>query len=339
MSEPESNGVVVRTTYLLLDTNILYRYVTQGHEGYEPDLWGDVIRLVDAGRLRLLLSEVVTLEFQKLCRHLDDDIAGNIGAEVDRARNSFNIKPRVWNELGNFPKYIDDCIKTFAHGAKQQFQARAEMANRALARISAIHLPLDPDLMLRAERRKLSHRTDLNKERNGADLLILESLARYFDGPARDDELLFCTDNRKDFGTEVRGDYLVHSAFRGELPGRTRFFANLHDLVQFVRGDSPLESPRAEDVEEARKREAKLAEIDTRLATYEAEMLGELWARHEPQIIHDAEQASRMLDEEGREAVLGDNRRGASRFIAGEVRRLVEEERARLWKEKDVYMQ
>ncbi len=47
------------TPYVLLDTNILIRFVTQGQPGCEPEQFDAVKEFVQSGKVKLFSSEVV----------------------------------------------------------------------------------------------------------------------------------------------------------------------------------------------------------------------------------------------------------------------------------------
>ena len=54
------------TTFVCLDTNILYRYATQGQMVCEPEHWLGLLDLIAQSKVNLLMPEVVALEFEKL---------------------------------------------------------------------------------------------------------------------------------------------------------------------------------------------------------------------------------------------------------------------------------
>jgi hypothetical protein len=83
----------------------------------------------------------------------------------------------------------------------------------------------------------------------------LESLVRFFEGKDSAGQLLFCTENVKDFCLPLDDDNLaIHPLMREGLPP-TNVFKNLRSLVGFVKEHKTVEEPAAEEVNEALERE------------------------------------------------------------------------------------
>lgn len=242
------------STFVFLDTNILFRYVTQGQPGCEPEHWEELKRTVDDSSITLLVPEVVALEFEKKVYKLEQTLAGGIG-KAEEAIKAAKEKANLWNELGDLFQFLEDQLVQWKRTKIDEASRRKEEVERFLSSEQVIRLDFDQNIMCRSKRRMLAGRVKLAKDRGDADCFIIVMLASYFEGRGGDNQLLFCTENHKEFGLEVEGTMTLHPLMKEGLPP-TEMFENLADLVTALRSRKPVEEPAPEEVEAAANRQA-----------------------------------------------------------------------------------
>jgi hypothetical protein len=272
------------TTYVCLDSNILFRIVTQGKPGCEESLWLELTKLVEGGRVTFLLPKIVLMEFGKLVRNVDDEIAyqigkldsrlpafvGKSGKQNDKEADQQSEKPKLWNELTkSFEAFVREQLTAWRNKTSAEFNQRAEALLQWLNSATPMLLPFDADILLKARERIFEGRfpwREDSKERPEGDCCIVESLLKFFtDENATDPQFLLCTENLRDFATTVEGGAgagsqqkmsVVSPRFADDgLPAKNRVFTELKSLLQFVKDAKPAEPPAKEAIKEAEARE------------------------------------------------------------------------------------
>ena len=117
--------------------------------------------------------------------------------------------------------------------------------------------------MYRTKDRILAGRYADSKANPEADCFILESLIRRLEEDARTkrDQLLYCTENLKDFGVQLdERRNAVHPLMKEGLPP-TDLFTDLKSLLNFLKDHEEVKEPAPEEVNEAIERE-KTHEIE-----------------------------------------------------------------------------
>lgn len=241
-------------TFVFLDTNILFRFVTQGQPGCEREWWDLLAGFVAEKAVRLIVPEVVLLEFEAKVRNLRDDLAGKISGVrekvVDESRKSIK-----WNEIGDLPDFLEATISQWMQSKIADAESRRDEVQRLLASSEAIRLPFDHEVMFRSRRRMLAGRVKTSKDRGDADCFIMESLVRFFEGEGGDRQLLLCTENHKDFGVETKeGTKILHPLMKDGLPP-TELFTDLASMVGFIEEHKMVVEPGPNEVKEAVERE------------------------------------------------------------------------------------
>jgi len=223
---------------VFLDTNILFRYVTQGQPGCEPENWKRLNELIEGSKGRPLVPDVVELEFEKLVSGLDDAYALNFG-KLEKYITSFAFeankkgKDKVWNELGDFFTLIRDQFEEWKQKKIEGSKQRVKEIEGWLRSAHVIKPPFDSDILFRAKRRMLAGRLVDQDKSPEADCCIIESLAKFFEGRGEEYQLLFCTENSQDFAVEVNNKLSLHTVMKPGLPP-TEVFSNLASLVAFL---------------------------------------------------------------------------------------------------------
>jgi hypothetical protein len=271
------------TTFVCIDSNILFRVVTQGKPGCEESHWQELTKLVEDGRVSFLLPKIIVLELDKLVRNIDDELAfqiqkaetrlpafvGKPGKANDKEGGQQGEKGKQWNELTQrFEKFLTEQLATWRERTSADFNQRAGAIWKWLHSTYPKLLPFDAEVLFRARERifagRFPWREDI-RERPEGDCCIVESLVAFFrsEKPA-DAQFLMCTENTRDFATTIetagKGSqgriYVVSPRFAEDgFPPKNRVFENLKSLLQFIKEAKPAEPPAKEAIKEAEARE------------------------------------------------------------------------------------
>ena len=238
--------------HVCLDTNIPFRFITQGKPGCEPEHWDALRSLVEDGHVTLLVPEVIVLELEKLYRDLEDDLALQFG-KVEKAFGESAEKAKVWNEAADLVPFLKSQFVEWKKKKLHQASARHDEMQALLTSDRAVRLPFDDAVFFRAKRRLLAGRVANTDGKVEADCCILESVIRYFEGRGGD-QLLFCSENWKDFGVEVeKGKYAFHPLMRDGLPP-VELLTDLASLAAFLKEHKPVQEAAPAEVEKALER-------------------------------------------------------------------------------------
>jgi hypothetical protein len=134
---------------------------------------------------------------------------------------------------------------------------------------STVVLPFDLNVMFEGKRRLIAGMIGAGgtgrKKNSESDCCIVAYLARYFtDKQARNIQLMFCSENKSDFGLEMAdGRYVFDPNVSEGLPP-TELFLDLKSLVEALRQHREVKRPTSAELDEALER-TKEKRIDERL--------------------------------------------------------------------------
>jgi predicted nucleic acid-binding protein len=266
------------TPFVFLDTNILFRYVTQGQTGCEPQHWEALKSAIVSGLVKLLLPEVVELEFGKLCQTLKNDLEAQIQkvdskvAEAMKAAIGELFAPakgeKIWNEVGDMEQWLKDennqisaRIKAWHEDKLKKSQERIDEVVSLFDGPSVERLALDTEIVLRTTKRLLAGKFKpiVNPQKGHhkdrldltADCHIIDTLVRRFERSDATTQLLFCCENKEDFAMIIDGKLYLHSHFQSDLKSETAFFVNLQEVANYIKSPTDILQPTAEAVREA----------------------------------------------------------------------------------------
>lgn len=265
--------------YVLLDTNILFRYVTQGEPGCEAEHFDALVEFVKRGVVKLFDSEVVELEFKALCKSLEDGLKSEIkrieehvvsGLKSSISEFFVSGKKKAWNEikdlhpwLENEAKSFSDRIKAWSEEKLAKAKTRMESVRHLMLLESTERLSFDENLVFRTKRRFLEKRY---KQVDGSpkpesDYNIVDSVVRFFESNPPQ-PVLFCSENVNDLAIEIDKKQFLHPFVKDDFPDGAGLFVTLDELVKFISEQKPVEQPTPEKVEEALEREVRLTEFN-----------------------------------------------------------------------------
>lgn len=192
--------------YLCVDTNIFIQCCLLEIEGDNLDVLNKLHHLLDKDKLRLLLPEVIKLEFYKV-----------LGSKLDSLTESIGRHKKAIN-MDTFDKKIkEDLLAKLDEVTKD----RKEISKKVQGEIEAIFdhkntiqtgLELTPQIFVEAYKTSLSGNKPFKKmpgELNlfQQDCLIIESLRTYFK-TLSGYEFYFCSQNKEDFAEKDKADNL-----------------------------------------------------------------------------------------------------------------------------------
>lgn len=229
--------------YIFIDTNI-YIYcalITKGN--YTTQTLDTLNNILNRSNSKLLMPEVIKLEFEKKANSIfENDVSGNINRLKKEIQNiSFP------DYLGEEKKNIEDNIENLLESRRKNLE---RVSNNLIKDITnntnTILIELCNDIFLRAYKRALIGEKPSNKQictnygkseyMINADCMIIESIIDYFKkikiNP--DDELLFCSNNTKDFAIfdQNNNTHKLHDDIQKDIGINVKYYNNLPDLLK-----------------------------------------------------------------------------------------------------------
>jgi hypothetical protein len=247
------------STYICLDTNILFRIVTQGQPGCEVDKWNELKQLLSPPAIVLLVPEVVQLEFSKHMLTLSDHIETQTAAIADVIKGMIGDdgkKKGIWNEVHDAVPALRQALERWKTNKLSEVMKRHDDVQAVINSASASPLALTPDHFFRVRKRIIAGKVKSQTQKDDADLCIIEALAGFFaENKADDSQLLFCTENIQDFALDLADNtYSLHPELQEGLPP-SQLFRNLSSLVDFVTEKHKVQQQEASKIAEALERE------------------------------------------------------------------------------------
>ena len=292
--------------HVCLDTNIYVRIVTQGLPGCEVEHWTKLKEFASSGRITLLLPEVVLLEFRKQWRL--------VPAEIEKQTRTLTTKllaelgeKAMYSEIRDLRQVVSDCLASYATKKEVESKSRYEEIVTFLGQKFVVHLPIEPDALLRTERRVLSGGLADPRKQSRADCMIVELLSAHFrERKIEGHTLLLCTENTSDFAVKVGEEFALHPTIADDLPP-ANLFSNLKSVVEFIEAQKELlavpaekveEAAREEDVERATvetpKRRVALGELRDRARKPQRGMFDTVLSEHANDLFHAIQESKRM---------------------------------------------
>ncbi|WP_435020269.1 PIN domain-containing protein [Tundrisphaera sp. TA3] len=286
-----------KTVYVAIDSNIFIRGWTQGKPGCEIDHWRGLQSKVDAGEVTILVPEVVTLECEKQWQVSRLTIDKHLKDAKSKITDWFmqNFKSTEIEDIG---ESLRAEVESLHKKKTAMMNANREEQRKLLNFASTIKLPYSQKLWFYAHKRLLSGNYPNAEDRNNnpwADCAIIETFEGFFaDKNLEECQLLFCSENLKDFGIQVgAGKYTLHPLLKDGFP-LTEIFLDLRSMMKFILAGDEVTEPSEEDVQEAFERELdsidyerlrKIVKTDVKtqeiqLTTLQMQVLGLIFANH-----------------------------------------------------------
>jgi hypothetical protein len=235
-----------------VDANIFIRVATQGRPGCERKHFDDLRKLVENGTFTLLVPEVVHLEVEKVFRSLANALESN----CDKLSNSIRKATEgTWNEIDSLKTDVLDRIRQL----KQERIAACKTLSQDILAFLGLNavtkIPLTPEIMVAAKRRRIAGKMPNCKNSSDQDTLIVESLISHLRSNRTSDLLLFCTENTGDFALEVGSSeldrtFVLYPDIQEALP-KAHFSTTLSSMLSITSGFEHLPEPTSEEIEAA----------------------------------------------------------------------------------------
>ncbi len=188
--------------YLFIDTDNYIPCALLTESGHNPQTIDQLKDLLTYKKIKLLLPEIVEIEF---FRKLDSELLN-----IERS-----VKKLIDNMKRNFPSYLKIDKDSFIRAAQRRLKKRQESAETVKATIktlfqneNVIKIPLSNEIFLKAYKRVLAGKKPYkhNPESHdltyviNADCMIFESILLKAN-ELKIENLVFCSNNHKDFAT------------------------------------------------------------------------------------------------------------------------------------------
>jgi RNA polymerase sigma factor (sigma-70 family) len=237
--------------YLVIDTNIWVRVISQGKPGCEIAHLEDLHNFLEESKVILLLPEVVQLEIGKNWRSFTDKVEIEIG-KMEKELDSFLKKP-FWSEIQDVQKSLRDFLADQKAKKITAATERYEKVRSLLASPKIVLLPFTQEINFRGRKRLMAGKMPKPENLAHSDACILESLAEFFLNVGRADtiELCFCSENVGDFGLAAKERHIIHPLHKDDLPAATEYCISLQQVIAFFKSEEKVLPPSPAVIEEA----------------------------------------------------------------------------------------
>ena len=237
--------------YLVIDTNIWVRVISQGKPGCEIAHLDKLRTLVEESGITLLLPEVVQLELGKNWRSFTETVELEIG-KLEKELDSLLRKP-FWTEIEDVQKSLREFLIDQKTKKVEAATERYQKVQRLLSSSKVVVLPFTPEIHFRGRKRLMAGRMPKPENRAHSDACLVESLAVYFSsiGQKDDHELCFCSENVGDFGLAAKDRHIIHPLHKDDLPVATEYCISLENVIAFLASEQKAVAPTPEVIKEA----------------------------------------------------------------------------------------
>ena len=237
--------------YVCLDSCIFDRIVTQGQPGSTIECFEELKNLAQEGKIRVIVPEVVVLEFEKFCRELGNQFTASLAKFKKEVTDA--CAKKQWNEIDDLKQSLAPHIDAEAAKKAAAFPDRIKVVRDWLHTDAVVPVPYDLEIMLKAKRRLMSGRMPPSEKKSDQDASIIESVLKVL---PKGEGLYFASENAKDFALEVPNKGIaLHPLLAEDLP-KTKFFTDLCSLVEAIKSGKIPPEPSVEEVKEAAREES-----------------------------------------------------------------------------------
>jgi predicted nucleic acid-binding protein len=262
--------------FVVLDTNILIRFIMRGDSADGQKHWKELTEFVKSGKIKLLNPQVVEFEFAGQCKeaierlnreiaHIDQRCADDLKTTISRPFHDGKRERKAWNEIDDIQTWLNNESGELSsrlggwHQAKLKAMQEREKHVNSLMKLPGVdRLPFDVDVLLRTKQRIMERRLKYidGDPKPESDYNIIDSVVRYLARTNEQKPVLLCSENAKHLALEMKdGRHIIHQSYSNELPAGSGFFLSLSELVKFIREGKPVEEISPERINEAIERE------------------------------------------------------------------------------------
>ncbi|MFA5925619.1 MAG: PIN domain-containing protein [Parcubacteria group bacterium] len=238
--------------YLFIDTNIYIQCCLLELEGDNLDTLNDLEKLLEKNKVKLLLPEVVELEFYKRIEEKMEELKNKIGSYKESI-NKGDLDKKIKKDL---IKKLGECMKDREKNTEKVKKKMEEIFENKKFTIKK-NLEINENNLINSYKTFLSGKKPYKKEGKGEiqpDCLIIETLVSFFNG-IRKYDLFFCSSNKKDFAQHQgdKKDLIIHSEVAKRFKN-IKYYENLFELLNAEFGGQYSE----ESIKELNEKEADI---------------------------------------------------------------------------------
>jgi len=236
--------------YLVVDTNIWVRVISQGKPGCEITHLDDLGTLVQDSKVTLLLPEVIKLELSKEWRSFRERVEIEIG-KLEKDLDSL-VRKQFWTEIEDVQNSLREFLANQKTRKISAARERFDKVQQLLSSPRIVNLPFTPDIHFRGRKRLMAGRMPKPENRAHSDACIIETLALFFEDQPKDEhELCFCSENVGDFGLAAKERHIIHPLHKDDLPPATEYCISLEKAIAFLHSEHKAVAPSPDVIKEA----------------------------------------------------------------------------------------
>ena len=140
--------------YIVIDTNIWVRIISQGRPSCEINYLDELFKLIDGCKVVLLLPEIIKLEIYKNWRSFADTVNVKIGVlEKDLEKP---LKDSIWSEIDDVQKALLACLEDQRKQKLEESAKRFAQIETLLLSEKTVHLPFTQEIDFRGRKRLIA---------------------------------------------------------------------------------------------------------------------------------------------------------------------------------------
>jgi len=227
--------------YVFIDTNIFIYCTLLMKRGHNPTALNRLREIIEQNEARLLLPEMVELEYEGQIEHVHQDVRKEINS-LAKTIQSVSVPDFLKDDKKKLEKITEDMQKTREENKSHAQKEILKIFNHQ----NVVRIPLNNEILINGIRRvSLGKKPSKHQpciECGGLrhpidnDSIIIESLIFQLNHLKIDkpDILYFCSDNRKDFAyfNKEVNNHQLHEEIDNDLPITTRYFHSLETLLK-----------------------------------------------------------------------------------------------------------
>ena len=229
--------------YIFIDTNI-YIYcalITKGN--YTTQTIDALNKAINTYDTRLLMPEIIKLEFNKKAINIfENEVTTKIN-KLKKEIQNISFPDYLGEEKSKIEKNIDNLLEKRKVNLKR---VSDNIIKDIEGNTHTILLKLTNEIFLQSYKRaikgikpysgKICNNCGNVENIINADCIIIESIIDFFNNIdiSRDDELIFCSNNTKDFAIfdEEKNKHELHQDIKKQLKLKVKYYNNLPDLLR-----------------------------------------------------------------------------------------------------------
>jgi len=262
---------MIEVKYIFIDTDNFVFSSLSSRGNHSPDALEKIkkILMLDENNIKLLVPEVVKLEYEKTVeKAFNNNIKNKVGElksllnqgligylkknglknylgqdDISAKLNSVINENNTMKHIGaEFPLHLREPILCKADKIKNNREKGKNKAKKVLNEIMALEnsliIDLTYDIIVEAEKRRIQEKAPSKNgsHKNDQDCYIIETLKMFLQDTSSNSELLFCSNNTKDFAnSNNNSNFILHEDIRKDfekIDVKTKYYESLPDMLE-----------------------------------------------------------------------------------------------------------